>query len=80
METERTVSVVDREFLLGPLRTPCISLTLHHPPDETFVTEHLPDLGYDIEELQVFHWKLQGWTKLGSELTSNEFDCGGHTW
>lgn len=51
-----------------------------HPPDDAFATECVPDLGYDVKELQVFHWKLLGWKKLEKKLTSSEFDCGGHKW
>ena len=40
----------------------------------------MPDLGYDIKEFQVFHWKLLGWKRLDKELTSSEFNCGGHKW
>ena len=40
----------------------------------------MPDLGHDVKEFQVFHWKLQGWKKLEKKLTSPEFDCGGHKW
>jgi hypothetical protein len=51
-----------------------------HPPDEAFAAKHMPDLGHDVKEFQVFHWKLQGWKKLEKKLTSPEFDCGGHKW
>jgi len=40
----------------------------------------MPDLGHEIKEFQVFHWKLQGWENLDRQLTSPEFDCGGHRW
>jgi len=40
----------------------------------------MPDLGHDVQEFQVFHWKLKGWKELGKKLTSPEFDCGGHKW
>jgi len=40
----------------------------------------MPDLGHDVKEFQVFHWKLQGWKKLEKKLTGPEFDCGGHRW
>ncbi|KAF9649103.1 hypothetical protein BDM02DRAFT_3167185 [Thelephora ganbajun] len=47
---------------------------------EAFAAKHMPDLGYNVKELQVFHWKLQDWKKLEKKLTSPEFDCGGHKW
>ena len=50
------------------------------PPDDAFAAKHMPDLGYDVKEFQVFHWKLQGWKKLEKKLTGPEFDCGGHKW
>ncbi|KAF9792792.1 cysteine proteinase [Thelephora terrestris] len=63
----------------------------HNPPMETeeivsvldqeaFAAKHMPDLGHDVKEFQVFHWKLQGWKKLDKKLTSPEFECGGHKW
>lgn len=51
-----------------------------YPPDDAFATKHMPDLGHDVKEFRVFHWKLQGWRRLGKKLTSAEFDCGGHKW
>lgn len=82
MDTEEIVSVLEREFyLVVPCHTPCISLTpFLHPLDEAFAAKHMPDLGYDVKEFQVFHWKLQGWKKLEKKLTGPEFDCGGHKW
>jgi len=48
------------------------TLLAHHspPPDEAFAAKHMPDLGYDIEELQVFHRKPKGWKKLEKRLKS----------
>jgi hypothetical protein len=64
-----------------PRHTPCISLTpFFHPLDEAFAAKHMPDLGHDVKEFQVSHWKLQGWKKLEKKLTGPEFDCGGHKW
>jgi len=58
------------------------ALPTHHTslPDDAFAAKHMPDLGHDIEEFRVFHWKLQGWKKIEKKLTSPEFDCGGHKW
>ena len=82
METEEIVSVLDREFLVGYL--PLYPLAIAHLPpyvtEEAFAAKHMPDLGYDVKEFQVSHWKLQGWKKLEKKLTSPEFDCGGHKW
>lgn len=83
MEIKEIVSVLDREFLPKcPRCTPCTSPTPTHPrpPDETFAAKHMPDLGYDVKEFRTFHWKLQDWRKLRKQLTSPEFDCGGHKW
>lgn len=82
METEEIVSVLDREFLVGrpPPHPLHIAHLLPRTPEEGFATKHLPDLGHDVKEFQVFHWKLQGWKKLDKKLTSSEFDCGGHKW
>ena len=82
METEEIVSVLEREFLAGrpPLHSLPIAHLLPHTPEEAFAAKHMPDLGHDVKESQVFHWKLQGWKKLDKKLTSSEFDCGGHKW
>jgi hypothetical protein len=82
METEEIVSVLDREFPVGcsashPLH---IAHLLPHTPEEAFAAKHMPDLGYDVKESQVFHWKLPGWKKLDKKLTSPDFECGGHKW
>ena len=82
METEEIVSVLEREFLVGcpPKRPLHIAHLLPNTPEEPFAAKNLPDLGHDVKEFQVFHWKLQGWKKLDKKLTSSEFDCGGHKW
>jgi ubiquitin carboxyl-terminal hydrolase 7 len=48
--------------------------------DEAFARKHLPDLGHDVKEFQVYNWPLHNWKKLEKKLTSPEFDCGGHKW
>ncbi|KAF8522231.1 hypothetical protein BU17DRAFT_87330 [Hysterangium stoloniferum] len=47
---------------------------------EAFAAKHMPDLGHDVEDFQVFTWSLTNWRKLEKKLTSPEFDCGGHKW
>ena len=78
-EIEPIVSVRDREFCLNCPHPRTASL---HPPslDDALVAKHMPDLGHDIKEFQVFHWELHDWKELGKKLTSPEFDCGGHKW
>ncbi|KAF9649119.1 hypothetical protein BDM02DRAFT_3186537 [Thelephora ganbajun] len=80
METEDSeiVSVLDRK--LQPSHPLHVVRCLSRPLDEAFAAKHMPDLGHDVKEFQVFHWKLQGWKKLGRKLTSPEFDCGGYKW
>ncbi|KAF9649112.1 cysteine proteinase [Thelephora ganbajun] len=80
-KTEEIVSVLDREFYLNCSRYDTTH-SLSHPPDEAFAAKHMLDLGHDVKEFQVFHWKLhwRGWKKLEKKLTSPEFDCGGHKW
>ena len=48
--------------------------------DEAFAAKHMPDLGHDVKDFQVFTWRLIHWKKLEKKLTSPEFDCGGHKW
>lgn len=40
----------------------------------------MPDLGHDVKEFQVFHWKPGSWKKLEKKMHSPEFECGGHKW
>ncbi|KIY70003.1 ubiquitin carboxyl-terminal hydrolase 5 [Cylindrobasidium torrendii FP15055 ss-10] len=47
---------------------------------EAFAAKHLPDMGYDVKDFQVFQWRLNNWRKLDKKLTSPEFECGGHRW
>lgn len=47
---------------------------------EAFAAKHLPDLGHDVKDFQVYTWRLSNWKKLEKKLTSPEFDCGGHKW
>lgn len=47
---------------------------------EAFAAKHMPDLGHDVKEFQVFHWKLTNWKKLDKKITSSDFECGGHKW
>ncbi|KAG6911473.1 hypothetical protein DXG01_014547 [Tephrocybe rancida] len=47
---------------------------------EAFAAKHMPDLGHDVKDFQVFTWHLNNWKKLEKKLTSPEFDCGGHKW
>ena len=48
--------------------------------DEAFAAKHMPDLGHEVKEFKVFHWRLANWKKLEKKITSPEFDCGGHRW
>ncbi|KAK7466969.1 ubiquitin-specific protease ubp15 [Stygiomarasmius scandens] len=47
---------------------------------EAFAAKHMPDLGHDIKDFQVYTWHLENWKKLDKKLTSPEFECGGHKW
>ncbi|EJD52931.1 cysteine proteinase [Auricularia subglabra TFB-10046 SS5] len=47
---------------------------------DAFAARHMPDLGYDVKEFKVFHWRLDNWKKLDKKLTGPEFECGGHKW
>jgi len=76
MEIGEAVSVADCK----PCKLSAIISIPHPPPDDAFLAKHMPDPGHGIREFQVFHWKLQGWRKLGRSLTSSEFECGGYKW
>ncbi|EKM55554.1 uncharacterized protein PHACADRAFT_256265 [Phanerochaete carnosa HHB-10118-sp] len=47
---------------------------------DAFAAKHMPDLGHEVKEFTVLHWKLTNWKKLEKKITSPEFDCGGHRW
>ncbi|KAH6918657.1 ubiquitin carboxyl-terminal hydrolase 5 [Coprinopsis sp. MPI-PUGE-AT-0042] len=47
---------------------------------EAFAAKHLPDLGHEVKDFQVFSWRLDRWRSLEKKLTSAEFECGGHKW
>ena len=79
METEEIIpSILDRKFRVDA--APSTHRQPPHPPDEAFTAKYIPDMGYDVKDFQVFHWKLQGWEKLEKGLTSSEFYCGGRKW
>lgn len=48
--------------------------------DEAFAAKHMPELGHDVKDFQVYTWRLNNWKKLEKKLTSEEFECGGHKW
>ncbi|KAG6878712.1 hypothetical protein C0993_011527 [Termitomyces sp. T159_Od127] len=39
---------------------------------EAFAAKHMPDLGHDVKDFQVFTWRLSNWKKLDKKLTSPE--------
>ncbi|KAI4527549.1 cysteine proteinase [Schizophyllum commune Loenen D] len=45
-----------------------------------FAAKHLPDLGQDVKDFKAYHWQLKNWKKLDKKITSEEFECGGHSW
>ncbi|CAE6431473.1 unnamed protein product [Rhizoctonia solani] len=47
---------------------------------EAFAAKQLPDLGHEVEDFQVYTWRLTKWRQLEKKITSPEFDCGGHRW
>ncbi|KAJ7046714.1 hypothetical protein C8F04DRAFT_1307881 [Mycena alexandri] len=47
---------------------------------EAFAAKHMPELGHDVQDFQVYTWRLNNWKKLDKKLTSDEFECGGHKW
>lgn len=44
------------------------------------MARHLPDLGQEVEETQVYTWPIASWRKQDKKVTSPEFECGGHRW
>jgi len=44
------------------------------------MARHLPDLGQEVEETQVYTWSITNWRKQDKKVTSPEFECGGHRW
>ncbi|CCA77798.1 probable ubiquitin-specific processing protease 21 [Serendipita indica DSM 11827] len=69
------------EPMSGPAtQQPEETLTISVDDHETFMQRHLPDLGQEVEDTQVFSWPLSNWKKLDRKITSPEFPCGGHKW
>jgi len=74
---EDAVSVHDRQsHIFTDKTTPFLIL----PPDDAFAAKHMPELGHDVKDFQVYTWRLTNWKKLEKKITSPEFDCGGHKW
>lgn len=44
------------------------------------MARHLPDLGQEVEETQVYTWPINNWRKQDKKVTGPEFECGGHRW
>ena len=76
MEVDEPVSVRDRElnYKQGS------DVAANRLVDEAFAAKHLPDLGHDVKDFQVFTWRLDRWRNLDKKLTSPDFECGGHKW
>jgi ubiquitin carboxyl-terminal hydrolase 7 len=47
---------------------------------DAFASKHMPDLGHDVKDFQVYTWRINNWKKLEKRLTSPDFECGGHKW
>ncbi|KAF8149278.1 hypothetical protein K438DRAFT_450625 [Mycena galopus ATCC 62051] len=52
----------------------------HRFTEEAFAAKHMPELGHDVKDFQVYTWQLNNWKKLDKKFTSDEFECGGHKW
>ncbi|RUP50644.1 TRAF-like protein [Jimgerdemannia flammicorona] len=40
----------------------------------------LPDIDHDVEDFQIFHWKIESWRALTGRILSPEFEAGGWKW
>jgi ubiquitin carboxyl-terminal hydrolase 7 len=40
----------------------------------------MPTLKDEVEDTQIFRWKLSEWDKLPEKLLSPEFSCGDYKW
>lgn len=78
LEAEEIVSVMDRACL--PCALYRADLTEFHLLDDAFAAKHMPDLGHEVNEFTVFHWRISNWKKLEKKITGPEFECGGHRW
>ncbi|KAG8902957.1 hypothetical protein FRB99_003895 [Tulasnella sp. 403] len=76
MEIDEPYSVTDHRLILdAAYASPVVP-----PPDETFAMKHMPELGHEVADFQVFNWRLTKWKTLEKKLTSPHFPCGGHSW
>ncbi|CAK5277441.1 unnamed protein product [Mycena citricolor] len=73
-----TVEVLDEKANGGPSME--IEEVVSVRDHEAFAAKHIPDLGLDVKDFQVFTWNLKNWNRLEKKLTSPEFECGGHNW
>lgn len=76
LEVEDMVSVTNR-MSTSPLQAIGV---IHYFLDDAFAAKHMPDMGQEIKDFQVFKWRLNNWKKLDKKLTSPDFECGGHKW
>lgn len=73
-----TIDVLDEKMNGGPnVDVDEVVSVLNH---EAFAAKHMPDMGHDIKDFQVYHWRVNGWKKLEKKMHSPEFECGGHKW
>ncbi|GAA5865830.1 hypothetical protein JCM8547_005726 [Rhodosporidiobolus lusitaniae] len=47
---------------------------------EAFAAKHLSDMGEEVDDFQVFTWKLTDYRRMDKKSLSPEFSCGGHKW
>lgn len=82
MEIDEPVSVRDRACPLfsKALSVQWLLIYAHLYVDEAFAAKNMPDLGHEVQDFKVYHWKLHNWRKLEKKITSPEFECGGHRW
>lgn len=73
------MDVVDEKMNGGPPMEIIEDAVSVHDHD-AFAAKHMPELGHDVKDFQVYTWRLTNWKKLEKKITSPEFDCGGHKW
>ncbi|GAA5992402.1 hypothetical protein JCM11641_002734 [Rhodosporidiobolus odoratus] len=64
----------------GPMEVDYASQVVSVEDHEAFAAKHLSDMGEDVDDFQVFTWRLSDYRRMDKKSLSPEFSCGGHKW
>ncbi|GAA5845854.1 hypothetical protein JCM11251_002927 [Rhodosporidiobolus azoricus] len=64
----------------GPMDVDYANQVVSVEDHEAFAAKHLSDMGEEVDDFQVFTWKLTDYRRMDKKSLSPEFSCGGHKW